>query len=268
MSVPLVTWSPEHFEDLGKPNGSKYWLSDDLQAALDYKSKSGWENAINRATQACVSLKIPVAENFVSLPTGGMKLTRFACYLIAMNGDPKKPSVAAAQAYFASLAETVHDFFEHAEGVERVLIRGEVTEGQKALMSTAKSHGVGSYPLFQNAGYRGMYNMDLSKLKLVKGVADNKNLLDLMGKQELAANLFRITQTDAKIKNDDAKGQGQLENVAGEVGRKVRETMLELGGTAPEHLPLAEPIQEIKKALKGTNRLFRQIDSGHPPAES
>jgi DNA-damage-inducible protein D len=262
----LTPW-PRQFEGIGKPNGSKYWLEADLMAALDYHSEVSWQGVINKAVQACVSLKIPVIDNFISLPGGSQKLTRFACYLVAMNGDPNKPPVAAAQAYFARLAESVQDLCDHAGGVERVLIRDELTGGQRALASTAKSHGVANYAFFQNAGYRGMYNMDLARLNAVKGVPRGLKLIDLMGKEELAANLFRITQTDAKIKNEEVSGQQQLERVAHEVGRKVRRTMIELSGTEPERLPVSEPIQQIKKSLKGTNRRFRKIDTPGPPRE-
>lgn len=248
------------FERMGKPNGSKFWMDQDLKQALGYQTESSWQKVINRATQVCMTLGLPVVENFAQAPGGGYKLNRFACYLIAMNGDPKKPEVAAAQAYFARLAESIHALYSHAEGVERVLYRSELTDGQKTLNSTAKDHGVENYAFFTNAGYRGMYNMNLKVLEARKGVPKGKALLDLMGKSELAANLFRITQTDEKIKNEQIRGQRRLEDAAHAVGRKVRQTMIDLSGTAPENLPIAEPIQEVRKALKGTSRRLKKLD--------
>lgn len=226
------------FEDFGKPNGIRYWLEADLQKCLDYQTTASFRKVITRAMQACLTLGIGCEGNFI-LAAGGYKLTRFACYLIAMNGDTKKPQVAAAQVYFAALAETFQSHLEHTDGIDRILVRHEMTDGIKTLASTAKSHGVSNYAFFQNAGYRGMYNMDLARLTAFKGVdIDKEMLLDRMGKDELAANLFRITQTDAKIKNENLRGQHKLERAAEDVGKRVRQTMIEISGSAPEHLPV------------------------------
>jgi DNA-damage-inducible protein D len=255
-----IVW-PKEFERIGKPNGSKYWLESDYREALGYKSEASWRRVVNRASHACMTLDIPTTENFIELPGGGRKLTRFACYLIAMNADPKKAEVAAAQVYLAKLAETLKQACDHADGVERVIIRDELTDGQKTLASTAKNHGVENFGFFANAGYLGMYNMSLGRLCDFKRLPEGQRLLDWMGKEELAANLFRVTQTEMKIKKDEVHGQRQLERVAREVGQKVRHTMLELSGVAPEDLELAEPIVAIKKAIKGTRRKFKELDA-------
>jgi len=248
------------FEDLGKPNGMRYWLEADLQKCLDYQSPASFRKVITRAMQACLTLGIGCEDNFV-LSDGSYKLTRFACYLIAMNGDTKKPQVAAAQVYFAALAETFQHHLQHAENIDRLLVRREMSDGIKSLASTAKRHGVENDAFFQNAGYRGMYNMDLARLTAFKGVDGSKEmLLDRMGKDELAANLFRITQTDAKIKNENLRGQQRLEAAATDVGRRVRKTMMEISGTAPEHLPIAEHIDGVKKKIKATSKRFKQLD--------
>ena len=261
----------ESFEDMGKANGTRVWSESDLMRAMEYQTPQSFRKVITRAMQACLSLNIQTEENFI-LADGQYKLTRFACYLIAMNGDPKKPQVAAAQLYFAALAETFQGHLEHADGIDRLLIRHEMTDGMKTLCSTANRHGVENYAFFMNAGYRGMYNMDLTRLTAFKGVPSGEKLLDRMGKDELAANLFRITQTDAKIKNERLQGQQRLEDVATEVGKTVRQTMINLSGTAPEHLPIAPPIQEVKKAIKGTSKKFKKLDGPSkkkkPPKEN
>lgn len=229
--------------------------------ALGYTSKLGFRSAVTRAMQACLALGIATEDNFIR-EGDDYRFTRFGCYLIAMNGDPKKPEVATAQGYFAVIADTFRSHIEHAQSIERVLVREEMTDGMKTLGSTAKRHGVENYAFFQNQGYRGMYNMDLRKLKSFKGLKPSEDLLDRMGRDELAANLFRITQTEAKIKNDNIRGQGPLEKTAYQVGATVRETMVKISGTAPEHLKVAAPIREVKKAIKSTSQRFRELDSG------
>jgi DNA-damage-inducible protein D len=153
---------------------------------------------------------------------------------------------------------------DKSEDVERVLIRDEVSTHEKALNSAAMSAGVSSrgFALFQNAGYRGMYNMDLNRLKKHKGLQQVKrSLLDFMGKDELAANLFRITQTELKLKNEKVSGQANAERVAEDVGKKVRATMLEISGTKPEDMELAEDIQTVRTSLKQTHKGLNKIDS-------
>jgi DNA-damage-inducible protein D len=247
------------FEDMGIENGTRTWKEAALEAALGY-AEGGLQGAIRKAQQACISVAIPIEDNFIKADDGSYKLTRFACYLIAINADSKKPQVAAAQVYFAGLAETFQNAIEHAESVERVAIREEMTSGMKSLDSTAKKHGVVNYAFFLNAGYRGMYNMNLSRLKEVKGLPKGDQLLDRMGKVELAANLFRVTQTDERIKNQNLQGQRLLENAAENVGREVRKLMIRSSGKAPEDHRLAAPIKEVKKAIKSTSAKFKQLD--------
>lgn len=249
----------QSFEDLGKANGATHWSEEVLRNALGYQTVESFKKVIRRAIQACLSLGIEQGENFV-YQNGNYALTRFACYLVAMNGDPKKPEVAAAQVYFATVAETFQSHLEHVDGIDRCLIRDEISEGQKSLASTAKRHGVVSYPFFMDAGYRGMYNMSLKQLQSRKGLDKKQQLLDHIGKDELAANLFRITQTDAKIKNENIRGQKNLEAAAHNVGQKIRHTMLEISGTAPENLPAVEPIKSVKQRIKGTRKALDSID--------
>lgn len=247
------------FEDIGQGNGATHWREGDLMHALGYQTKHSFRKALTRAMQACLALNIGCEEHFLRQPDGDYLLTRFGCYLVAMNGDPKKPEVAQAQAWFATIAQTFQSHLEHADGIDRVLIREEVTEGNKSLVSTAKSHGLRNYAFFQNKGYMGMYNMALSALETFKGIKTGERILDRMGKQELAANLFRITQTDAKIKNERLHGQYKLEDAAYSVGKKVRETMIQISGTEPEHLPLADHIKDMKKRLKATQKKLKGL---------
>jgi DNA-damage-inducible protein D len=252
------------FEDLGKPNGATHWRGEDLMQALGYESDAAFAKAITRAKQACLSLGLEIEDHFARQADGSTVLTRFGCYLVAMNGDPRKEEVAAAQVYFAAIAETFQNHLEHAEGIDRVLIREEVTDGQKSLAGTAKRHGVDNYGFFQNKGYMGMYNMSLARLEQIKGVPRGEQLIDRMGKSELAAHLFRITQTDEKIKRENIRGQRHLEDTAYVVGKRVRDTMLDLSGTAPESLPIAENIKQVRAKLKQTNKKLTSLDKKKP----
>lgn len=255
------------FEDMGVENGTRTWKESDLQAALGYAEGASFRKAIGRAQQACISVGIPIEENFIMTEGGTYKLTRFACYLVAMNADAKKPQVAAAQAYFAAIADTFQNAIEHANGIERVAIRDEMSDGMKSLQGTAAKHGVMHYGLFMNAGYRGMYNMNFNKLLQVKGLPAGQKILDRMDKVELAGNLFRITQTEAAIKSKGLVGQGPLEHAAEIVGKEVRSMMIKNTGQTPESLKLAAPIKDVKKAIKSTSAKFKKLD-GKKPAKA
>lgn len=256
------------FEDFCQKNGVSFWFASDLADMLGYESYSSFENAINKAVAACMALKISVADNFQQTrrevdgkTIDDHQLSRFACYLTAMNGDSRKPQVAAAQAYFASMAETVRQHIESSDCVERVLIRDEVSDRERSLSGVAKSAGVVQYGYFQNAGYRGLYNMNLSQLRKAKGIDPKRSPLDFMGKAELAANLFRITQTEEKLRNDHISGQQRAEATAEGVGKRVRRTMIEISGTPPERLKAASDIVVVKKGLKTAEKVFSKIDS-------
>jgi DNA-damage-inducible protein D len=250
------------FEALAKPNGQTFWAESDLRGCLGYGDTAAFRRVVMRAMQACLSLGILTEDNFVRDENGEYKLTRFACYLVAMNGDSKKERVAAAQVYFASLAATYATHLEHADGIERIVIRDEITVGEKTLAGTAKSHGIAprGYGLFKDAGYRGMYNMSLKQLRSAKGLKDNATVADHMGRAELAAHLFRITQTEARIEQQNTHGQKNLESAARMVGQNVRRLVKENTGVAPEELPVAEPINKVRTKLKGTNRNLTKLD--------
>lgn len=259
----------KNFNDLSHQNGFTYWLARDLMDSLGYESYQTFKKAINKAVQACTTLNIDIMDNFQQQSrdfngktVDDYRLSRFACYLVAMNSDPNKRQVAQAQAYFATLAETFRRYVEESEDVERILVRDEITDHEKTLSSTAQEAGVQGqgFALFQNAGYRGMYNMNLKQLKKIKGIPDKRSPLDFMGKEELAANLFRITQTEAKLRNENVQGQRNAEKTAEGVGRKVRQTMKEISGTTPESLPTGEDIKQVKSAIKSSQKEFAKID--------
>jgi DNA-damage-inducible protein D len=255
------------FEDLANENGGKFWYARDFMGMLGYESFTAFQKPINKATATCVALNIPVTEHFrqVDRVINGQtlpdfKLTRYACYLISINGDVRKPEVAAAQAYFVTMAEAFRHYILDAENVERVQTREEVSEQEKTLSTVAFAAGVTQYAFFQNEGYRGMYCMDLSDLRRRRGIVSGRSVLDFMNGEELAANLFRITQTHAKIRNEGLRGQMRLERAAHDVGHTVRETMIKLSGKAPESLPAAEDIKSVKGKLKHARHEFGKLD--------
>jgi DNA-damage-inducible protein D len=264
---PVFSSDPNQssFEQHARQNKVTYWLSSDLMRFLGYDDKGIFRKAISKAQIACANLEIPVEDNFIACNNDDgvpdIKLTRFACYLVAMNADARKPQVAQAQVYFAALAESVRQYFEHVESVERIQIRGDISEREKSLGGIAKEAGVQEWGLFQNSGYRGMYNLNLNQLKILKGVPENRTPLDFMGKTELAANLFRITQTEEKIKNQNIRGQRNLEIAAENVGREVRQTMIRVSGQSPENLPSSEDIRKVKKEIKQTHKKFKKLDN-------
>jgi len=255
------------FEDFGNENGGRFWYALDFMKMLGYESLTAFQKPINKAIATCTALNISVVEHFNQVkrvvngvPVADFKLTRFACYLVSINGDVRKPEVAAAQAYFVTMAEAFRQYIQDAESVERVQMREEVSVQETTLSGVAHAAGVTHYPFFQNEGYRGMYCMNLSELRARKGVTHGHSVLDFMGGEELAANLFRITQTQAKIKNDRVRGQAMLERTAHDVGQTVRKTMIEISGKAPESLPVAEDIGKVRGKLKHAHREFKKLD--------
>ena len=253
-----VPFDPVAFEDLAEINGNTLWSAKELCHVLGYVSYQTFQKGpIAKAMTACTAAGIPPEENFHI--DQELHLTRFACYLVAMNADAKKPEVAKAQAYFASLAEAF-DHLTNQTDVERIYIRSEVASQSKSLNATAKAHGVEDFGRFTNAGYRGMYNMNIRRLREAKKVPGKGTPLDFMNPRELAANLFRITETDSKIEQADVYGQIPAEKTAQDVGKRVRNFIFQTDGKYPEEL---EPVPDIKGArrrLKQTQREFKQLD--------
>lgn len=263
----------ENFENHANENGYTYWTALTLMEMLGYTSWATFNQVISKAMTTCNTLSISIVGNFDQIhtivddkPILDFKLSRFACYLIAMNGSVAMPQVAKAQAYFATIAGAVQDYQIEAGKVERLQIRSEITDREKSLSGAAFTRGLENYPYFQNAGYRGMYNKNIGQLKAIRRIETNKSLLDYMGKEELAANLFRITQTEMKIKTENVIGQNNLERAAESVGKKVRATMIEISNTAPEYLPKHEDIKDVKRGLKNTSKEFKKL--GEPKKKS
>lgn len=258
----------EGFESYSQENGFVYWYATDLSNMLGYANFKTFEKAINKAMTTCNTLNINIFDNFVQVQRNengkllkDYKLSRFACYLSVMNADNKMILVAKAQAYFATLAGAIQNYLKESDNVERLIIRDEVSEREKSLSAVVHQAGVVNYGYFQNAGYRGMYNKNITQLKNIRRVEQARSLLDFMGKEELAANLFRITQTELKIKNEDLHGQQKLEDAAYTVGQKVRQTMVEISNILPENLTPQEDIKKVKSKLKSTSKELKKIDT-------
>lgn len=260
----------EHvFDGIKKVNeyGSEYWSARELCRLLGYTEYGKFFPAIERAQDACRTTEQAVDLHFaeVSEPQKSRNqygeihgqvledyhLSRYACYLIAQNGDPRKKEIALAQTYFAfqTRRQEIHD--QLAEDGRRVFLREEMKEHNKKLAKAAKKAGVVHYATFQDYGYVGLYGgLRHQDIHAKKKLQKNDSILDHMGSEELAANLFRTTQTEAKLRREGIYGEGKANVAHHSVGKKIRQTIRELGGTMPEQLPTPEHLKEAKKRLK------------------
>ena len=264
MTNAIIPSSPhKNFESIKKIDENKveYWTARELLPLLGYKKWQNSEEVISRAKRACVNSGQNIKNHFTAFSkmveigsntvreVRDYKLDRYACYLIAQNGDPKKQEIALAQTYFAIQTRKQEIFEQLPDSKKRLFIRNEVSDHNKKLFRTAKKAGVTKFGLFNDAGYRGLYGIPLSNIEQKKGIKRGE-LLDRAGSSELAANLFRITQTDEKLEKDKIKGDQSASQTHFMVGGKVRQTIKEIGGTAPEHLPAEKHIKEVKKEIK------------------
>ena len=258
----------KHIDD----DGNEYWLARELQEVLGYSQWRRFSDTINRAKKACENSGFSANDQFVEV--GKMvnigsdakrtitdyKLTRYACYLIVENGDPQKEVIALGQTYFAVKTrqqELIDNYEQLTEEQKRLAIRREMIEHNKSLAEAARNAGVITpleYAQFQNSGYRGLYGgLTAQDIHRRKGLKKNEKILDHMGSTELAANLFRATQTDEKLRRDNISGKEEANKTHYEVGAAVRKTIADLGGTMPEDLP--SPDKSIKQLEKEQKKL-------------
>jgi DNA-damage-inducible protein D len=235
------------------PNGEDYWMGRDIQSILGYDTWENFYTVIQKAVMACESAGFKVVYHFrdttkvisagkgAKLQRADCFLTRYACYLVAMNGDSRKAEISTAQSYFA--AQTRRQELRDQE--KRIALRDRVRRGNSVLAGTAINAGVQRMAIFTDAGYRGLYGMGLKDIKSRKKLAKSADLLDRAGLAELAANEFRITQTQQKLERERIQGEALAIATHRSVGGEVRDAISRIGGTMPENLPLEEPIKKV-----------------------
>ena len=257
----------QSFEGLKQTNefDAEYWSARDLQPLLGYSQWRRFEQAIERAMTSCEQSGNTPAHHFagagkmIELGKGGQRevddyhLSRFACYLIAQNGDPRKPEIALAQKYFAIQARRQELTDQLAADLERLEIRKQTAEEFKALSGAAQQAGVQNrmFGVFHDAGYKGLYGgLGNDDIKARKGIPAKDNLMDRMNATELAANQFRMTQTRDKLAREGIRNQQQAIRAHEQVGKEVRAAIERIGGERPETIPAVEHIKAVEKRLK------------------
>lgn len=269
-------YSNQSFEDIKHidENGIEFWYARELQKVLDYKEWRKFENVIQKAIMACKNTGIIEAEHFVGTDKlskrannaevliKDYKLTRYACYLIAQNGDSRKKVIALAQTYFAiqtrkqEIIEKEYSLLTEDE--KRFYQRNLTRKGNYSLNQTAKNAGVKNFDKFHNSGYKGLYNGETADdIAKRKGLRYREDILDNMGSEELAANLFRITQTESKLKRDNISTEKEANKTHYNIGKNIREVIAKNGGTMPENLPTPEKsLKQLEKESK--KKLLKQ----------
>ena len=271
----IIKYNEEIFENIKHINeyDQEFWYARELQKVLAYSQWRYFVDAMNRAREACKSSGNVVEDHFaevrkmIPLAKGAEReiqdfmLTRYACYLIVMNGDPRKEVIALGQTYFAVKTrqqELIENYEQLGENQKRIAIRKEMRVHNRFLAEAAKNAGIDSprdYAIFQNRGYQGLYGgLGAKEIHARKGLDKNQRILDHMGSIELAANLFRATQTEEKLRRDQVVGKEAAGDVHFQVGEKVRQTIVDLGGTKPEDLPTP------KKSIKQIERENMKIE--------
>lgn len=256
------------FDDIKhvREDGSAFWSARELSNVLEYKEWRNFSKVIDKAMIACINSKSPLADNFVEVnkivKTGvatkeinDYELSRYACYLIVQNGDPKKEVIAYGQTYFAiqtRRTEVAEIFNQLDEDRKRLAVRGDIRVWNKMLAEAANRAGVLSnddYKIFQNAGYMGLYGgMTVDEIHKKKGLKQEEKILDFMDSAELAANLFRITQTEEKLKKENVSDIQLANEIHYIVGKEVRKAIEQVGGTMPENMGVPKKtISEIER---------------------
>ena len=248
--------------------GNEYWYARELKNILDYKEWRKFEGVIEKAKEACINSEYNIEDHFVGVDKmvkigskterkiKDYKLSRYACYIIAQNGDSRKKIIALAQTYFAIQTRkqelTEKDYSMLTEDEKRFYQRSLTKKGNYSLNQAAKKAGVKNFDKFHNAGYKGLYNGETANdIAKRKGLRYREDILDNMGSEELAANLFRITQTESKLKRENISSENEANNTHYNIGKNIREVIAKNGGTMPEELPTPnKSLKELEKAHK------------------
>jgi DNA-damage-inducible protein D len=253
------------FEDFKHENGKIYWWATEFSQMLGYNDLKSFKSVIDRATKAMISLNIDQFNNIEHIKRNvgkeeidDYKLTRFACYLLAMNANPKKQRVAEAQAYFAQQTRNFELYLEE-QSIDRIIKREDLVDKNKQLNAVVYNAGCSDFAKFTNEGYMGMYNMYNWQLAKRRNIPKDK-LMDYMGSVEYAANIFRAATTAERIKNYNVHGQVELENTHRKVGGIVRKMVKETVGKFPEELPKERPLPTVKKDIKTISKEIAKID--------
>lgn len=277
----LETQHHQTFEDLKQidKDGNEFWYARALSKLLGYADFRNFTKVIEKAKDACVNSGYSISDHLVEVnevvqggsgvanPYPSFTLSRYACYLVVQNADPSKPVVASGQTYFAiqTRRQELRDdeaFAQLKEEEKRLFLRNELKEHNKLLVETAQKAGVEShldFAIFQNHGYQGLYGgLGAKEIHAKKGLKKSHKILDYMGSTELAANLFRATQTEEKLKRDTVKTKAMANKTHNDVGKKVRQTIKELGGTMPEDLP--SPQKSVLKIEKEQKKIESKDD--------
>ncbi len=254
------------FDEFGfEEDGVMYWWASWYGHILGYKNLRTFQGPIDKAGQACRTLDLNPSDNFIETrrslggrPVRDYKLTRFACYLVAMNADARKPVVARAQFYFAEQIERINLMMDGSEDIERLLIREDIKEGHHHLTDAAAQAGVKDFRYFMNEGYVGLYNKPIREIKVEKGIDGDDNLYEYMGRAEMAANLFRITMTEERLRRRHTHSAYEAAAIHKRVGSDIRRVVKDHTGQYPEDLPLEADLRKVTSDLKKLGKLLNE----------